>query len=164
LRKVLRMAIKCSHVHVWILFNILWETWIQKYFPHQLHLTKKVVNVGYTYYCKEVMCKVLWLTISSRVPEKLIVSQTNQEILHPVWNLKVYYCVHKTPPLDLNLCYMKTFHTLTPIYLQFILTLSFHNICLPKWSLVFQFPIKILCAFLIPPTHATISSRTVQLP
>jgi hypothetical protein len=96
------------------------------------------------------------LTYSSRVLfEKLIVAQViKRNFPHLLWNLKIHYCVHKSPPMVPILCQMKPIHILIshsikiyypPIYVQ-----------VSEWSLPFRFSDqKILCAFLISPFPST---------
>jgi hypothetical protein len=57
--------------------------------------------------------------------------------------------VHVTPPFDLTLSQLNSVHAVTPCFLkfQFIIFLKSKN-GYPKWSLLYGFTTKILCAFL----------------
>jgi hypothetical protein len=56
-----------------------------------------------------------WLTPWSRVIlEKLTVFSASHEILHLLWNPKIHYYVHKSPPLILILSQMSPVHTFPP--------------------------------------------------
>jgi len=72
----------------------------------------------------------------------------NQEILHLLWNMKVYFCVHKSQ--------MHPVHTIPPYF-----TNIHSNIILlftpmsSQWSLHTGFPTKILYVFLLFPMLVT---------
>jgi hypothetical protein len=86
-----------------------------------------------------------------------------QELLSILWNLKVLYHVHKSPPLVPILSQVKPVHT-TPSYLRSILMLSSHlRLGLPSGLFPSGFPTNIPHAFLFYPfvIHALpISSLT----
>jgi hypothetical protein len=56
---------------------------------------------------------------------------TNLEIPYPLWNLKVHYCVHKSPPPVTVLRQMNPIHIITLYYLHIVLFL-----CLPSGRII----------------------------
>jgi hypothetical protein len=69
------------------------------------------------------------------------VTQEFQDIL---WNPKIHYRVHKSPPLDFILSQINPVHT-TPSYLRSILIVSTHiRLGLPSGPFPYGFPTKIL--------------------
>jgi hypothetical protein len=78
-----------------------------------------------------------------------------QEFPNILWNRKVHYCVHKSPPLVLTQSQIKPVHTM-PSYLRSILIL-FSHLCLslPSDLFPYGFPTNILYAFSFSPMLAT---------
>jgi hypothetical protein len=69
-----------------------------------------------------------------------------------LWNPKVCYRVHKSPPVVPILNQINPFHPLQPIYLKRILIISSHlRLGLTSCHLPWYFPIKILHASFSPP-------------
>jgi hypothetical protein len=80
-----------------------------------------------------------------------------------LWNKKVRYCVHKSPPLDPILSYMKPVHTLTPHFSKIHLLSSHLWLGLPTGLLPSGFPPKILYEFLISPIYATCPANLILI-
>jgi hypothetical protein len=72
-----------------------------------------------------------------------------------VWNPMAHYHLHKSPPLAAILCQINSVHGLK----SHIFKIHFNIILYLRVDLSsrhsFKFSIKILCAFLISPMHAT---------
>jgi hypothetical protein len=86
-----------------------------------------------------------------------------QEFPNILWNPKVHYYVHNSPPLVPILSQINPVHT-TPPYLRSILILSTH-LCpgLPSGLFPSGFTTNILYAFLFSPMHATWPDHLILL-
>jgi len=73
-----------------------------------------------------------------------------QEIPHPLWNLKVHYCVHNSLPLKPN--WIRWIWA-TPTY--FLIVFSHLHLGLQRCCTTSCFQTKILYVFLIFPLHTT---------
>jgi hypothetical protein len=78
-----------------------------------------------------------------------------QELPSILWNLKIHYCTHKSPPLVPFLSQIDPVHTI-PSYLSKIHFNIVHPPCLrlPSGLFLSGFPINILYAFLLSPIRA----------
>jgi hypothetical protein len=88
--------------------------------------------------CKQIDLLTPWCRT---LFEKLIVTQPIKNILLSLWNPKVHYHVHKSPPLDPMLSQLNPVHPINP-YLPKVQL----NVILPPmprsswWSLTFRLP------------------------
>jgi hypothetical protein len=85
-----------------------------------------------------------------------------QELLSILWNPKVHYRVHQSPPLAPILSNINPIHTI-PSYRRSILILSTHlRFDLPSRLFPSGFPTNILYAFLFSPICATCPVRLIS--
>jgi len=88
----------------------------------------------------------------------------SQEIPRLLWNPKVHYCVHKSPPLDTVLSQMHSVHTLSPyfpeIHSNFIFSSTPRSL---KLSLPFRFADHNFTYILISPMRAICSAHLILL-
>jgi hypothetical protein len=91
-------------------------------------------------------------------------NSASQEISRNLWNSKVYYHVHKIPPLVPIMSQMHPFYNIPPHFLRSILIL-FSRLCLDLSCGLFPsgFPTKIVYAFLISAIHARCPAHHIFL-
>jgi hypothetical protein len=64
----------------------------------------------------------------------------NEEIIPLLWNPRIHYCIHRSPPLDSVLSQMNPVHILTPLSIWIHFTFIFPPMPNPlKWFLPFSF-------------------------
>jgi hypothetical protein len=86
-----------------------------------------------------------------------------QELPNTLWNLKVHYHAHKSPPLAPILSQINPVHTI-PSYLRPALILSTDlHLGLPSGLFPYGFPVSVLYAFLLPPITATCPAHLILL-
>jgi hypothetical protein len=86
-----------------------------------------------------------------------------QELPSILWNLKVQYCVQKSPPLVPILSQINPVHTIQ-FYLRFILILfTYLRLRLPSSLFPSGFPTNILHAFFFAPIRVTCSAHLILI-
>jgi hypothetical protein len=59
----------------------------------------------------------------------------SNEILHLLWNLKIFYCALRALPLVSDLCHMNPLHSFPPLLIEIQVTAALPNVVHFKWPL-----------------------------
>jgi hypothetical protein len=118
----------------------------------ELYLLFLMVHIAWT----QATHTTVWITNSRELSPSWEVAScmATQELPDILWNLKVHYHDHKSPPLVPILSQINPVHTI-PSYLRHTLILSTHlSLGLPNGLLPSSLPTNILYAFLFSPMCA----------
>ena len=85
---------------------------------------------------------------------KAYIPPTSHGIPCILWNRRVHYCVHKSPPVVTVVSQINPSHPVHPVYLRSILLSSHLCLCLPSDLFPSVFSTKTLYVFLFPFTCA----------
>ena len=119
--------------------------------------SKKGVHIKYVQNCQilhhNTIRRNTTISLIFMILHKLL-TPACQEITCILWNLRIHYHVHNSPPLDSVLRQINPVYALPTNFFKFVLILSPHQ-CLGLPSSIFlpRFPTKSLCEPL--PLHAT---------